>query len=344
MKPLDTILQYASQIAYQTIGTVQPSPALGAIWTFNGLTLGKGAKLIHRHSSVEFEALKDAGRHPLHTRKESTLYITPLPYEADDMVQILVNSILEHQIGHLVVSCLNPSNQKKDVYDRLRKAGVKVKFSTQPEYSERLLRPFFCWIKNKRPYIILKYARGENGVMGDSRTQIWLTNAASKRLVHKWRAETGAILVGHSTMKVDNPKLNTRLWPGKSPLRIVIGNQVELHSRYHLFSGVLPTWVYAQKYSGIEIPKNVELKTIQHPKGVLLQVLQDLYQSNIQTLMVEGGPYTLQSFIDLGLWDEARIFTVKASPQGDIFAPEINHTPKETYQIGQDQLQVFVKT
>jgi diaminohydroxyphosphoribosylaminopyrimidine deaminase/5-amino-6-(5-phosphoribosylamino)uracil reductase len=185
-----------------------------------------------------------------------------------------------------------------------------------------LNRRFFTFHQKQRPYIILKWAQSANGKIGsDGNERILISSDYSNRLVHKWRSEEAAILVGTNTVLKDDPSLTTRLWKGNNPVRVVIDKELKIASSFKIFNEEAKTIVF-------NVLKNAAEKNVQFIKlnrqSFLKEMLHSLFENNIQSVLVEGGTKTLQSFIDIGLWDEARIITNETMVvEGGIDAPQI---------------------
>jgi diaminohydroxyphosphoribosylaminopyrimidine deaminase/5-amino-6-(5-phosphoribosylamino)uracil reductase len=158
--------------------------------------------------------------------------------------------------------------------------------------------------------------------------------------VHKWRGEEDAILVGKNTVAIDNPQLNTRLWPGKSPKRVVIDRRLELGQDLNIYDQSVDTIVFNDVKTDIEGKiKYIALEDFDRfvPQYILFQ----LYLQDIQSVIIEGGAKTLKSFIEAGLWDEARIFTGKSVLGRGIEAPVVTGAKFEESLSGEDLLKIL---
>jgi diaminohydroxyphosphoribosylaminopyrimidine deaminase/5-amino-6-(5-phosphoribosylamino)uracil reductase len=205
-----------------------------------------------------------------------------------------------------------------------------------------LNRRFFCFHQNKRPYIILKWAQSANGIFapyGSRRYQI--SNAASTKLVHKWRTEEAAIMAGTNTALADNPQLTARLWEGKQPLRIVIDRSLILPTNLHVFNGEVNTWIINDKKS--ETGNNLQYVQMDFDDNLPENLMKQLHAANIQSVIIEGGAKLLNSFIEKELWDEARVFTGRAPIEHGITAPTLTNAKKsfET-DIESDLLELYI--
>lgn len=176
----------------------------------------------------------------------------------------------------------------------------------------------------KRPYITLKWAQSADGFIDIQRNEgapVRLSTPLSILAVHKMRAEQKAILVGRRTALLDNPSLTVREWYGLNPLRLVIDRQLTLPPHLHLFDGSTPTLVFTEKEKADT--QNLTYVTLDFGQNILPQIMQVLYERKIQTLLIEGGSQTLQSFLEQGLWDEAFIEHAQVSLHDGIPAPTL---------------------
>jgi diaminohydroxyphosphoribosylaminopyrimidine deaminase/5-amino-6-(5-phosphoribosylamino)uracil reductase len=207
-----------------------------------------------------------------------------------------------------------------------------------------LNKRFFTRVQKQRPYIILKWAETTDGFFApDDESQHWITGPEARKLVHKWRSEEDAVLVGKNTARIDNPQLNVREWEGRSPKRVVIDRRLELSKDLHLFDQSVETLVFNEIKTDIEGKiKYIALEDFDNfvPQYILFQ----LYIQDIQSVIIEGGASTLNAFIDAGLWDEARIFTGNKPLSKGIATPSVTGVVKETYQVGTDQLRIIYQS
>ena len=192
-------------------------------------------------------------------------------------------------------------------------------------------------MKKKRPYIILKWAQTSDSYI--ARTDFsskWISNVFSRQLVHKWRAEEDAILVGKNTVKYDDPYLTVREWEGSNPIRIVIDRQLELSEKLNVFDRSVKTLVFNEK-------KNEQNENLEYVRfdGSLKNLLEYLYIKKIQSLIVEGGKSILKSFIETEMWDEARIFSTKNEFGEGISAPDISGQLLVDHKETGDRLEIY---
>jgi len=201
---------------------------------------------------------------------------------------------------------------------------------------------FFTRISQHRPYIILKWAQSKDGLIGQEDKQVWISNAASQQLTHRWRAEEDAILVGTNTARIDNPSLTVRHWKGKHPIRVLIDRDLVISPEAKIFDEQADTIVFnAKKTDWQGHIKHIELENygLYLPQSILYQ----LYLMDVQSIIIEGGAKTLQTFIDAGLWDEARVFESETELHTGVPAPKLNGRVIEKQMISNDLLVVYVK-
>ncbi len=264
-----------------------PNPMVGAVIVCDGRIIGEG---YHRRCGgphAEVNAINSVKERDLLSR--STIYVSLEPCAHYGKTPPCADLIIETGIRRVVIGCTDSFAKVNGLgIKKLREAGCEVQVGVLEQECRELNRRFFTFHEKHRPWIILKWAQSNDGFIGKDERVI-LSNALTQTLVHRLRARSGAILVGTNTALQDNPTLTTRLWPGPNPLRLTIDRNGILPSTLHLKDNSTPTVIYS--HESIE------------------EILADLYARGIQSLLVEGGAKLLQSFIDKGLWDEARIET-----------------------------------
>ncbi len=303
-------------LAQRGRGNVAPNPMVGSVVVHNKQIIGEGFHRQYGSPHAEVNAINSVQNQEL--LSESIIYVNLEPCSHFGKTPPCSNLIIEKKIPKVVVSTLdvNPLVAGRGI-EMLKSAGCEVIIGVLEFEAKQLNSRFFTFHEHKRPYIILKFAQSQDGfldVKRNYRTEKpkWITNELSRVLVHKWRSEEQAILIGTNTALYDNPNLNTRNWSGKNPLRIVIDRCMRLPSSLHIFDNQVPTIIYTDnKYrikSGRYERENIKFRTIDFHENSIIQILNDLHTLSIQSVIVEGGRQILQSFIDSGLWDEARIF------------------------------------
>jgi diaminohydroxyphosphoribosylaminopyrimidine deaminase/5-amino-6-(5-phosphoribosylamino)uracil reductase len=213
---------------------------------------------------------------------------------------------------------------------KLKDAGIAVEAGILEEECKFLNRRFIKYVNKQRPYIILKWAQTFNGYIAPDATKIsaeefeiqrHITDRIVQRLVHKWRTQEDAIMVGTNTALFDNPALNAREWTGRNPTRIVLDRTLRLPIDLKLFDKSEPTIVFTSVQK--ESEKNLTYIQLDFEKNWLNQMLNELYKLKIQSLVIEGGTQLLNAVITDKIWDEAIIFTSSKTINEGIKAPLI---------------------
>jgi len=207
-----------------------------------------------------------------------------------------------------------------------------------------LNRRFFTFYQQKRPYVVLKWAETLDGFIDKeidiaNSGSLWITNEYSRIFVHKWRTEEAAILVGTKTAIKDNPKLNVRAWSGKNPLRVSVDRKGVFPDNLFLLDQTQATLIFSDKLKTNK--KNLEYSLIDNEKSLLQNILDTLYEKEIQSLIVEGGSLVLQSFIDAGIWDEARVFVGAKEFKAGTKAPNFKARENKKYQLEESILRIY---
>ncbi len=303
------------ELAKKGLGNTYPNPLVGSVIAHEGKIISEGWHKNAGSNHAEREAIskvKDPSQ-----LFNSTLYVNLEPCDHFGKTPPCSDLILEMKIPRVIIGCLDEN--KKVLGKGLKKlqdAGCEVEIGILESKCRKLNRRFFSFHSKKRPYVILKWAESIDGFIAPEETQkkFWLTNPFSKQRVHHWRSQEQAIMIGVQTALKDNPKLNTRLWKGKNPLAVVIDPHQKLFNTerdFELHKGKFLT-IKNQEQSKVHLPLKAR------------EILDQLYDNNIQSVIIEGGRKTLQYFIDEGLWDEARIFVTKEELGSGLKGPLIN--------------------
>lgn len=311
----------AIALAQLAAGHQQPNPKVGSVIVYQNQIIGEGYHQCYGEAHAEVNAVasvKDKRLLP-----ESTIYVTLEPCHHYGKTPPCVDLILKHKIPRVVIGSKDPFPQVagKSI-EKLQKAGVEVRVNVLKEEIEWLNRRFFTTVRKNRPYLILKYAVSADGFIGKEGEEVKISNAFSKRLVHRWRSEEAAIMVGTNTALVDDPQLGNRLYLGPQPLRIVLDRQGRLPKSLQIFDGQLPTLVLTEQVGAPAT--NLEYLVVSfQSQDFLPSLLAALQARKIQSVLIEGGGQLLQSFLDAGLWDELRVLRSKEVLGGGISAPRL---------------------
>jgi diaminohydroxyphosphoribosylaminopyrimidine deaminase/5-amino-6-(5-phosphoribosylamino)uracil reductase len=250
--------------------------------------------------------------------------------------------IIKQKIPKIVVGCVDSFSEVTGKgIAKMKNEGIEVVVGVLEEESRKLNKRFFTFHEKRRPYIILKWAESKDGFIAPKNQQepFWMTSSKSKKLVHKWRAEEDAILVGRITAQKDNPSLTVREVGGKNPIRIVIDKELKLSSALNLFNSEAKTIIFNAIKSG---KTDTNQFIIIDFNFLTKNILEELHKQKIQSIIIEGGSKTLQSFIDSNLWNEARIFTVNKELKDGVKAPIIEGKILSTVEVDTDFLKIIV--
>jgi diaminohydroxyphosphoribosylaminopyrimidine deaminase/5-amino-6-(5-phosphoribosylamino)uracil reductase len=327
----------ALQLAEKGRGYVSPNPMVGCVIVHEGNIIGEGWHREFGGPHAEVHAVHSVDNQSL--LSESTVYVTLEPCAHWGKTPPCANLLVDKKVKKVVIAATdsNPLVGGKGI-EILKNAGVEVETGVLEKEARWQNRRFFTQIEKQRPYVILKWAQTQDGfVARENFDSKWISNPQSRQLVHKWRAEEDAILVGKNTAAYDNPRLDVRDWVGKNPVRVVLDSKLELSKSLNLFDQSIPTLVF----NTVKAKSEENLEWIQLPQITPKAILQELQSRKIQSLIVEGGSQVLRQFIESGLWDEARVFTASAQFERGISSPILNQNPSETLSIGTDQLDIY---
>jgi diaminohydroxyphosphoribosylaminopyrimidine deaminase/5-amino-6-(5-phosphoribosylamino)uracil reductase len=312
MMPEERYMQRCLQLARLGEGSVAPNPMVGAVLEYMGRIIGEGyhKKFGGPHAEPEcIDSVADADKALI---PGSTLYVSLEPCAHFGKTPPCADLVIRHGIKKVVIASRDPFEEVNGRgIEKLEAAGIEVNIGLMEKQAMALNHAFFGFHTKKRPRIILKWAQTADGFIGrwknDAGSRLLISNEITNRLVHKWRAETASIMVGTNTARKDDPTLDTRHWMGNSPVRLVIDRNLKLPATAKLFNNSSETIVYNYHRSGTE--DNIHYHKLDGHTNLVQQVMDNLYERKINSLLVEGGAQLLQSFIDLNLWDEARIIT-----------------------------------
>lgn len=333
------------ELAEKGLGNTYPNPLVGSVIVHNGKIIGEGFHQKCGDNHAEVNAVESVKNKSL--LLECTLYVNLEPCAHVGRTPACSKMIIEKKIPRVVISNYDPFEKVagKGV-EMLRDAGVEVITGVLENEGEFLNRRFFTFHRKKRPYIILKWAQTLDGFIDSKRKNgedkpDWITNDSARVLVHKWRTEEAAILVGTNTAEKDNPALTVREWAGNQPVRLVLDSNLRLNRNLKLLDGLVPSLVFTSKDAASE--KNLEFVKIDFKNNVLEQVFNVCYNREIQSLIVEGGSILLSSFITQNLWDEARIFIGNKIFVNGVKAPEILIENYSKSIIGDSSLRILFR-
>jgi len=302
-------MQRCLQLAFLGTGQVAPNPMVGAALVHEGRIIGEGFHEQCGQAHAEVNAVQDAIRKGNgELIRNSTLYVSLEPCAHHGKTPPCTDLIIAHHIPSVVIGCPDPFHQVNGKgISLLQQAGTQVIVGVMENECLELNRRFFTFHQKQRPYVILKWAETGNGMIGYATgSRLHITNEITNRLVHKWRSEEAAIMVGTNTALMDDPQLTNRHWYGHSPHRLVLDLNLRLPKSLRLFDGSTQTLVF-NNVKNEEPDDHRSFIKVDSGNDLLQQIMHSLHSRSIQSVLIEGGATLLRSFIDEGLWDEARI-------------------------------------
>ncbi len=319
-------MQRCLDLAGKAAGMTYPNPLAGCVIVHGDLIIGEGYHRKAGSDHAEVIAVNSVSDHNL--LKDSTLYVNLEPCSHFGRTPPCADMIISKGIRKVVVGTIDTSGKVSGRgVAKLRDAGCQVVSGVLEDKCRWINRRFFTFNEKKRPYIILKWAQSADRFLDYTRKKdhlnkpVWITGEAERILVHKWRTEEQAILAGAGTIRADNPLLNVRVWKGKDPVRIILSSSGLISAEAALFRQEGRNIVFTQN-ADAEFD-NSEIVKLDSGKNSESQVLEYLFASDIQSVIIEGGADVLRQFISTGLWDEARIFNGLENFKEGVKAPEI---------------------
>lgn len=299
------------QLARNGILTTAPNPMVGAVIVWHDQIIGEGYHIRCGEGHAEVNAIASVKRKEL--LPESTLYVSLEPCAHYGKTPPCADLIVEKKIPRVVIGCKDPfAKVAGRGIQKLLDAGIEVVVGVKEKECLALNKHFLTFHQYKRPFITLKWAESADRFLDADRTDpqqgaYRFSSPETLPLVHKRRAEHQAILVGGGTAVKDNPTLNVRLWGGRSPLRLVWDTRGSLPADLNLLHNTdAPTRIYTT-HPDLKLPagkEHLSVCLLNAGEDPLTQILNDLHQMNILSVLVEGGAETLRQFIRRNLWDE----------------------------------------
>lgn len=325
---------------------VAPNPMVGAVLVYENTIIGEGFHEKYGQAHAEVNAINNVKPENRQLISKSTLYVNLEPCSHHGKTPPCSDLIVRSQIPRVIIGCVDSYSEVSGKgIEKLRKHGIEVIVGILEKEALQLNKRFFTFHEKKRPYVILKWAQTSDGFIDKIRKNNsveinWITQPETQQLTHQWRAEEAGILVGHQTVLKDNPSLSVRAVYGPNPIRVVVTSKPEqIPPTANIFNNEVHTIIYNATIDRIE--GCTEWKSLDLKLNSTASILKDLYSRNIQSIIVEGGSATLEHFIDVGLWDEARILTGNQFFKEGIKAPLINGRLINQFTFGKDFIQVY---
>lgn len=319
-------------------GMVAPNPMVGSLLLYGDKIIGEGWHRAFGEAHAEVNAINDVTEPFL--LAASTLYVNLEPCSHHGKTPPCTDFIISKGIKKVVIGMIDPFAAVNGNGVRLlREAGIDVTVNVLEAECRELNKRFITYQTEKRPYIILKWAQSADGYIGRSGKRVHISNPLSRVLTHQLRSTSSAILVGTNTVLADDPQLNVRHWFGKNPLRVSIDKEKRIPARAKILDGSQETLLFTFEENAL-LP-NVEYEKLDPSNSIPEQIIKSLYKRNIRCVLIEGGTFTIESFLSIGMWDEAFVFHSPQLLLNGVKAPELNLFSFKEEQIGDNRLQIF---
>jgi diaminohydroxyphosphoribosylaminopyrimidine deaminase/5-amino-6-(5-phosphoribosylamino)uracil reductase len=328
------------ELAKNGLGTTYPNPLVGSVIVYNDKIIGEGWHKKAGEPHAEVNAINSVKDKTLLSR--ATIYVSLEPCSHFGKTPPCADLIVFHKIPNVVIGTVDPNIKVAGKgIKKLMEAGANVTIGILEKECHDLNKRFFTFHTKKRPYIILKWAETADGFIApiakDEQKPVWITNSYSRQLVHKWRTEEQAILVGTNTVLDDNPSLNARDYSGNNPIRIVLDKSGKINTKYHVKDNSIKS-IFITENDNLQSNENCIYEKCSFDENLNETILAVLVKHQIQSVIIEGGSQTIQSFIAKNLWDEALIFKGKNIFEKGVKAPTMKYAIKRQNQILSDEL------
>ncbi len=332
------------ELAANGKGKVAPNPMVGCVIVCNNIIIGEGYHEQFGGPHAEVNAIKSVN--DPHLLKEATLYVSLEPCNHQGKTPPCSDLIIEKEIPYVVVACLDENPLVRGMgIQKLILNGIDVKVGVLEKEAQFLNRRFFTSITKQRPYILLKWAQSEDGFIDHDRDErderAIISSPESHTLVHQWRSEEAAILVGTNTVISDDPQLTVRLIDGKNPVRLTFDRQKRIPSTAKILDGTSPTIVFTE--GAHYYTDRAEFIPIDFSEDPLAQVMFILHERKLESVLVEGGAALINKFLEQNLWDEARVFVATKNIGSGVKAPVMKDNFTNEENVGIDKLFTYYR-
>lgn len=316
------------ELAAMGLGHTYPNPVVGSVIVHENNIIGEGYHTKAGEPHAEVNAINSV--HDKNLLKNSTIYVNLEPCSHFGKTPPCADLIIEKKIPEVVIGTSDPNIKVAGKgIEKLKNAGCNVVTGILENECSELNKRFFTFHSKNRPYIILKWAQTADGFIDIERKPdepikpYWITNEISRILVHKWRSEEQAIMIGTNTALKDNPQLNVRDWFGINPVKVVIDRKLIIGKEKNIFQNNVKTIVFNEMTDKISNTYNQEFIKISFNENIIPQILDVLFKIQTQSVIVEGGTFLINSFYNSNLWDEARVFVGNRFFYKGVKAPDI---------------------
>ncbi|MCW5516525.1 bifunctional diaminohydroxyphosphoribosylaminopyrimidine deaminase/5-amino-6-(5-phosphoribosylamino)uracil reductase RibD [Muriicola sp. Z0-33] len=336
------------QLAKNGLGKAAPNPAVGCVIVHQQKIIGEGYTSPYGGPHAEVNAIASVKDKSL--LSEASLFVTLEPCSHFGKTPPCADLIIKHSIANVIIGCSDPHLKVAGKgIAKLRQAGCNVTLGVLEAECRDHHKRFFRFQEDRRPYIILKWAQSSDGFMApessmrfDAPQPYWITNKRSRQLVHKWRSEEQAILVGTNTVLEDNPELTTRHWHGNSPIRVILDKDLKIKGDYNVLDNKVKTLIITQQIVTNDPKSTIIYEQIDFNDHLAIEIAELLFKHKIISIIIEGGARTLSTFINSGMWDEARVLTGCTNMDKGLKAPHLSGNIISEYNIMEDQVKIIL--
>ena len=302
------------QLAAMAEGQTSPNPMVGAVIVLDGKIIGEGYH--HRAGEPHAEPNAIASVADELLLKEATMYVSLEPCSHWGKTPPCADLIVRKGLKKVVIATLDPNPKVAGRGVKILKdAGIEVVVGVMEKEARWLNRRFMTVQEKRRPYVILKWAETEDGIIDVCREEkgggpIKISNSVTKTLNHQVRVEEDAIMVATKTALLDDPHLTVTKWTGKNPVRVLLDRSLRVPADYRIFDSAAKTIVFTNAQCTMhnaQFGDNVEFVGVEFDDKLVQSIMDELYKRGIMSIIIEGGAQWLQAVIDSGLWDEARV-------------------------------------
>lgn len=327
-------MQRCLDLATLGMGYTAPNPMVGSVIFHNGKILAEEYHAMYGGLHAERKAIQSLD----HIPDDAVLFVNLEPCNHHGKTPPCVDAIIKNGIRNVFIGQSDPNPiVSGNGIKMLQQTGVNITTGILEKECRVLNRRFNTFHEKNRPYIILKWAQSKNGKIGLPDARIQISNTHSIYYSHQWRSEEQSILIGSKTLSIDNPKLTVRFAKGKNPIPIVVAPSGSINLKSEVFKNE-DCIVFIGKPSD---KLNCKQITINPTIDIIPQIVESCKKLHIISVLIEGGAYTLQKFINAGIWDEARVFESYTTLEQGINAPYIGVSPISIIDLDDNKLLYF---
>ena len=348
MKIHEKYMRRCIELGKKALAFSAPNPMVGSLITHQGIIIGEGYTSKYGGPHAEVNAINSVADKSL--LKEATLYVTLEPCSHYGKTPPCADLIITNNLQKVIIGIQDPNPEVSGRgIKKLKEAGCEVLVGVLEKECRRHHKRFLTFQEKNRPFIILKWAETKDGFIAPGadwrKTKpepYWISNSYARQRVHQWRSEQQAILVGTNTALEDNPRLDVRYWKGTFPIRIIIDKTLKLPIDFHIYDNSTRTIILTKVKDETKYQEGLQYEIIDFEKNLAEETCRILFQNNIASVLIEGGALTLATFINAGLWDEARIITGDTVFDTGIKAPHIEGQPVDIEIIGNNTIKTLL--